>query len=133
MWGALSEERMDLSFTTVSGPRQRSHSRIPSPAGLMTTFYCLRFETPLTWRATSPYLYPPGTGFPFRRLLRLAGIRWRYSQTPPSKGTVHGFLSSSKRMSGYYIDQAMTIFFQIISNSSSIPAFYTIQEIVTAS
>jgi hypothetical protein len=29
----------------------------PSPAGLMTTFYCLRFETP-------PYLYPPGTGYP---------------------------------------------------------------------
>jgi hypothetical protein len=22
---------------------------------------------------------PPGTGFPFRRLLRLAGLRWRYS------------------------------------------------------
>jgi hypothetical protein len=32
-----------------------------SPAGLMTTFYCLRFETPATWRARSPYLYPPGT------------------------------------------------------------------------
>jgi hypothetical protein len=26
-----------------------------------------------------PYLYPPGTGFPFRRFLRLAGLRWRYS------------------------------------------------------
>jgi hypothetical protein len=36
----------------------------PSPAGLMTTFYCLRFETPPTWRARSPYLYPPGTGLP---------------------------------------------------------------------
>jgi hypothetical protein len=40
----------------------------------MTTFYCLRFETPPTWRASSPYLFPqeqggpvipPGTGFPF--------------------------------------------------------------------
>jgi hypothetical protein len=29
---------------------------------------------------------PPGTGFPFRRLLRLAGIRWRYSN-PPSEYT----------------------------------------------
>jgi hypothetical protein len=28
----------------------------------MTTFYCLRFVTPPTWRARSPYLYPPGTG-----------------------------------------------------------------------
>jgi hypothetical protein len=36
----------------------------PSPAGLMTTFYCLRFETPPTWRARSTYLYPPGTGWP---------------------------------------------------------------------
>jgi hypothetical protein len=30
----------------------------------MTTFYCLRFETPPTWRARFPYLYPPGTGWP---------------------------------------------------------------------
>jgi hypothetical protein len=32
-------------------------------------------------------LYPPGSGFPFRRLLRLAGLRWRYSKPPP-----HGYL-----------------------------------------
>jgi hypothetical protein len=53
---------------------------------------CLRFETPPTWRARSPYLYLPGTGwlsytlrsgFPCRRLLRLAGLRWRYSDSPP--------------------------------------------------
>jgi hypothetical protein len=39
----------------------------------------------------SPYLYLPGagwpsllpgTGFPFRHLLRLAGLRWRYSKPP---------------------------------------------------
>jgi hypothetical protein len=36
----------------------------PSPAGLMTIFYCLRFETPPTCRARSSYLYPPGTGWP---------------------------------------------------------------------
>jgi hypothetical protein len=33
----------------------------PSPVGLMTTFYCLNFETPPTWRAKFLYLYPPGT------------------------------------------------------------------------
>jgi hypothetical protein len=58
-----------------------------SPAGLVAIFYGLRFETPLTWRASSPYLYAPGTGrpsyapgtgCPFRRLLQLAGLRWRY-------------------------------------------------------
>jgi hypothetical protein len=63
-----------------------------SPAGPRTIFYCLRFETPPTWRARSPYLYPPeqggpalppGTGFPFRRLLRLAKLRWRYLNLPP--------------------------------------------------
>jgi hypothetical protein len=32
--------------------------------GLMTTFYCLRFKTPPTWRGRSPYSYPPGTGWP---------------------------------------------------------------------
>jgi hypothetical protein len=35
----------------------------PCRAGLMTTFYCLRFETPLSWRVGSPYLHPPGTGW----------------------------------------------------------------------
>jgi hypothetical protein len=102
----------------------------PSPAKLITIFYCLRFGTRPTWRARSqylyplgtvwpsctlrhwvhyhillsqirdspncrarsPYLYPPGigwpsytqrNGFPFRRLLRLAGLRWRYSNQPP--------------------------------------------------
>jgi hypothetical protein len=28
MWGALSDERMDLLFTIAAGPRQRSHSRV---------------------------------------------------------------------------------------------------------
>jgi hypothetical protein len=64
----------------------------PSPSGLMITFYCLRFETLPTWWARSPHLYSPGTGWPsytpdigflFRRLLRLAGLRWRYSTPPP--------------------------------------------------
>jgi hypothetical protein len=53
-------------------------------------------ETPPTWRARSPYLYPQeqggpdipqGTGFHSRRLLRLSGLRWRYS-IPPLHGKV---------------------------------------------
>jgi hypothetical protein len=39
----------------------------------------------------------PGTGFPFRRLLRLAGLRWRYS-IPPPPGM---FLFKSKSKSHY--------------------------------
>jgi hypothetical protein len=50
----------------------------------MTTFYCLRFDTPPTWRVSSRVyipqeqggpVIPPGTGFPFQRLLRLTGLR----------------------------------------------------------
>jgi hypothetical protein len=48
---------MCLSLTTASGPRQRSYSQV-------RVFYFLGFETPLTWRARSPYLYPPATGWP---------------------------------------------------------------------
>jgi hypothetical protein len=33
-----------------------------SPAGLMTIYYCLNFETSLTWTARFLYLYPSGTG-----------------------------------------------------------------------
>jgi hypothetical protein len=63
-----------------------------SPAGLMTIFYCLRFETP-QHGGPSPCIYipqeqggpviPSATGFPFHRLLRPAGLRRRYS-TPPA-------------------------------------------------
>jgi hypothetical protein len=35
-----------------------------TPLYVMTTFYCLRFETPPTWRTRSAYLYPTGTGWP---------------------------------------------------------------------
>jgi hypothetical protein len=54
MWGAFSGERMGLSFAIAPGPRQRSSVRVRVP-----------------WYS-----------WPFRRLLRLAGLRWRYS-TPP--------------------------------------------------
>jgi hypothetical protein len=61
-------------------------------AGLVTIFYCLRLETPQPGgpgpRIYSPQeqggpVIPPGTGFPFRRLLRHAELRWRYSYPPP--------------------------------------------------
>jgi hypothetical protein len=57
----------------------------PNPVGFLTTFYCLRFEN-----------------FPFRRLLRLAGLRWRYSNppphgSPPSDSRMHSLISNSSR------------------------------------
>jgi hypothetical protein len=37
---------------------------VPNPKDLVTIFFCLRFETPPTWRASFPYLYPPGAVWP---------------------------------------------------------------------
>jgi hypothetical protein len=36
----------------------------PESRGTYDHIFCLKFETPSTWRAWSPYLYPPGTGWP---------------------------------------------------------------------
>jgi hypothetical protein len=44
--GALSDERTGLSFVYAADTRQRSLLG-PSPSGLVTIFYCLRFETSL--------------------------------------------------------------------------------------
>jgi hypothetical protein len=88
MWGALSDERTGLPFTIAVGPRQCSHywvrvprdscpyftvsnSRLPQPGGPGPRIY-------IPEEQGGP-LIPTGTGFPFRRLLRLAGLRWRYS------------------------------------------------------
>jgi hypothetical protein len=74
MWGALSDERTGLSFTIA--------------AGLMTIFYCLRVETLPTWRARSPYLYPPGTGWP-----SYISRHWVLFSSPPTtrRATVGAF------------------------------------------
>jgi hypothetical protein len=90
--------------------------------------YCLRFETPPTWRGRSPYLHPqeqggpvmpPGTGFTFRRLLRLGGLRWRYSTPPP-----HGKIPSSQAV--LVITLLWTNPENTVSNSSSIVFIYWI-------
>jgi hypothetical protein len=47
MWGALSDERMGLSFVYATGPCQRSLSQVWVPLVLATIFYCLRFGTSL--------------------------------------------------------------------------------------
>jgi hypothetical protein len=67
----------------------------PIPAGLKTISYCLRFGLPQPG-GPGPRIYirqeqrgpviPPGTGFPFRHLLRLAGLRWRYWNPSPRGG-----------------------------------------------
>jgi hypothetical protein len=63
MWGALSDERMGLSFTIAAGAHQRSHSSVR-----------------VLWDSRQYFTVPE---FSFRRLVRLAGLRWRYSTPPP--------------------------------------------------
>jgi hypothetical protein len=85
MWGALSDER-SLSCTTAAGPRQRSHSRVRVPY-LMSDSRLLQRGRPgrriyIPQEHGGPVTLP-GTGFPFRRLLRLAkllcgGIQTRF-------------------------------------------------------
>jgi hypothetical protein len=69
MWDALSDERMGLSFVYATGSCQRSLSQV------------LIFDT------RDHILLSQNWDFPFRRLLRLAGSRWRYSSPP-----LHGFI-----------------------------------------
>jgi hypothetical protein len=54
MWGALSNERMGLSFIFAAGPRQRSHSRVRVPLDSWSYFTVsdsrLPFSSPPTTR-----------------------------------------------------------------------------------
>jgi hypothetical protein len=66
----------------------------PSTTELMTTFYCLRFETPRTWRARSTYLYSPGTAW-----AGYAPRQWVRFSSPPTtrRATVKVFEPASTR------------------------------------
>jgi hypothetical protein len=96
IWGALSDERKGLLFTLAAGPRQRSHSR----AELVTIFYCLRFEIPSTWRARSPYLYPPGTMW-----LSYTPRHWVPFSSPPTarRAAMEVFDAASTRACLYFV------------------------------
>jgi hypothetical protein len=98
MWDALSDERMGLPFTIVAGPRQHNHSRAQDggkdsrlpPLGAPGSRIYIPQEQ------FGPVI-PPGTGFRFRRLLRLAGLQWRYSN-PPTRGVTETEINSVDRV-----------------------------------
>jgi hypothetical protein len=84
-WGCVC--RLQLLLVLASSVILRSESR-----GTHEHILLSQIRDPPTWRARSPFLYSPeqvspvvpsGTGFPFRRLLRLESPRWRYSIPPP--------------------------------------------------
>jgi hypothetical protein len=90
--GALSDERTGLLFTIPPGHRQRSHSWFRVPRGSWPYFTVSDSRLPQPG-GPGPCIYisqeqcdpviSPGTGFPFRRLLWLAGLQWKYSNPPP--------------------------------------------------
>jgi hypothetical protein len=102
----LFDERMGLSFTIVAGTRQRSHSQVRVPRDSWPRFTVSDSKFPqsggLGLRIYIPPdqdvpVIPPGTGFPFHRLLRLAGLRWRYSTPLP-----HGLLLCFVQLASLY-------------------------------
>jgi hypothetical protein len=60
LWG---KDGSVIYCTIASGSCQSSHSWVEVPQNSRPHF-TVSSETPPTWRARSPYLYPPGTGWP---------------------------------------------------------------------
>jgi hypothetical protein len=52
-----------FTCTIASGPCKISHSWFEVPQN-SRPYFAVSSETPPTWRARFPYLYPPGTGWP---------------------------------------------------------------------
>jgi hypothetical protein len=79
-------------FIIAAGPRQRSHSQVQVQRDSRPCFTVSDSRLPQPG-VPAPRIYipqeqgspviSPGTGLHFRRFLRLAGLRWRYSNTPP--------------------------------------------------
>jgi hypothetical protein len=83
MWGVISDERKCVSFTIAAGPRQPNHSQVRVPRD-SKPYFTVSDSRLLQPAGSGPPgtgwpSYAPGTGFPFRRFLRLAGLWRRYS------------------------------------------------------
>jgi hypothetical protein len=60
MWGALSDERADLSFTITAGPRQRSYSRV-RVSYFTVSDSRLPFTSPPTTRRAPTEVFDPAS------------------------------------------------------------------------
>jgi hypothetical protein len=65
MWGALSDERTGMSFTTFAGPRQRSHSQVRIQWHSLPYFTVsdsrLPFSSPPTTRRVTVEVFDPAS------------------------------------------------------------------------
>jgi hypothetical protein len=87
-WGQVCHLQLQLSLTciVILGSEHcgtLDHILLPQ----VSDFPILQGQAPVfkTPRNRVVQLHPPGTGFPFHRLLQLAGLWWRYSN-PPALG-----------------------------------------------
>jgi hypothetical protein len=117
MCGALSDERTSLSFTIAAGPLQRCHSRVRVPRE-SRPYFTVSDSRLLQPGGPGPRIYipqqqggsvmPPGTGYPFRGLLGLTGLRLRYSKPLPHGLLSHSGSNSQWTTSPHYIAPART-------------------------
>jgi hypothetical protein len=86
--------RLQLLLVLASAVKLRAESR-----GTRDHILCLIFETPPTWRAGFPYLYPPGTGWPSYN-----PRHWVPFSSPPTtrRAAVEVFELASTRVSQSY-------------------------------
>jgi hypothetical protein len=74
-WGALSDERMGLSFVYTAGPCQRSLSRVPFPWHSLPYFtgsdLSLLFSSPPTTRRVTVEVFDPASTRVTARLVSL--------------------------------------------------------------
>jgi hypothetical protein len=145
MWGAHSDERM--SSAIAGGPRQRSHSRIKVPRDSWSYFSVSDSRLPQPG-GPGPHIYIPqehggpvlttGTGFRFRRLLRLSGLRWSYSNQPPRGQVLDHWLLRLKFVWIKYIEthsvsitkaNRLMLFREIIANVVRITQIHCVRNV----
>jgi hypothetical protein len=125
LWGAFSDERTGLQFAvqSLSGPGR---------AEPVTILCCLIWDSPQPEGPGSRIYIPqkqrgpvilPGTGFLLRRLLRLAGLWWRYSNPPRTWRTEspHIYTRSfpaaySTYSSEYFVQNSLTNLWSIFNS-----------------
>jgi hypothetical protein len=105
-WGVLSGDR------SSAGPPLRSYPRVRVPRD-DRILYCLRFGTLPTRRARSPYLYPPGTGWPSYNPRHWVPFSSPYTTR---RSIMEVFKPTSTQTSQRYRDQTgLTLFREIVA------------------